>query len=79
MQKPPRNNAGETDFDTEGPMLFYSSSVTFLFCDWGYICEGVSLNRLALRDRGIKKEVRCFTADEVRRIGALRKSSKSSQ
>jgi integrase len=36
--------------------------------NWGYICEGVSLKRLALPDRGIKREVRCFTADEVRRI-----------
>jgi integrase len=36
--------------------------------NWGYICDGVSLNRLALPERGIKKEVRCFTADEVRRI-----------
>jgi integrase len=36
--------------------------------NWGYICEGVSLKRLALPDRGVKREVRCFTADEVRRI-----------
>jgi integrase len=36
--------------------------------NWGYICEGVSLNRLALPERGIKREARCFTADEVRRI-----------
>jgi integrase len=36
--------------------------------NWGYICEGVSLKRLALPDRGVKKEARCFTADEVRRI-----------
>ena len=36
--------------------------------NWGYICEGVSLKRLALPDRGVKKEVRCFTAGDVRRI-----------
>jgi integrase len=36
--------------------------------NWGYICEGVSLKRLALPERGVKREVRCFTANEVRRI-----------
>jgi integrase len=36
--------------------------------NWGYICEGVSLHKLALPDRGIKKEARCFTADDTRRI-----------
>jgi integrase len=36
--------------------------------DWGYICEGVQKRKLVLPDRGIKKSVRFFTADECRRI-----------
>lgn len=36
--------------------------------DWGYITEGVTFGKLKLPDRGFRKEVRCFTADEAHRI-----------
>jgi len=36
--------------------------------NWGYICEGLTLDRLVMPERGVKKEARCFSTDEVRRI-----------
>jgi len=35
---------------------------------WGYICEGVSLNKLALPERDIAREARSFTVSEVQQI-----------
>jgi integrase len=36
--------------------------------NWGYICEGVDQHKLVLPGRGIRKDVACFTADQVRNI-----------
>jgi integrase len=36
--------------------------------DWGYVCEGMSLKRLALPPREARKTPRFFTAEEARRI-----------
>jgi integrase len=36
--------------------------------DWGYVCEGMSLKRLALAPREARKTPRFFTAEEARRI-----------
>src|SRR5260370_27632265 len=36
--------------------------------DWGYVCEGMSLKRLALPPREARKTPRFFTAEAARRI-----------
>jgi integrase len=36
--------------------------------EWGYVCEGMSLKRLALPPREARKTPRFFTAEEARRI-----------
>lgn len=36
--------------------------------DWGYVCEGMSLKRLALPPREARKTPRFFTAEEARRV-----------
>ena len=36
--------------------------------DWGYTCESVSLDKLALPERSVTTRARFFSADEVRRI-----------
>lgn len=36
--------------------------------NWGYVTEGVSLNKLALPERGIQKAPRCFSADQAKKI-----------
>lgn len=41
--------------------------------DWGYVCEGMRLKRLALPSREARKTPRFFTAEEARRnIAAAR-------
>jgi integrase len=36
--------------------------------DWGYICDGVEFDKLALPEANVERRVRFFTADQVRRI-----------
>jgi integrase len=36
--------------------------------NWGYICEGVSFSKLVLPERGVKRESRCFSAEEAGKI-----------
>jgi integrase len=36
--------------------------------NWGYVCEGVDQHKLVLPGQGIRKDVACFTADQVRNI-----------
>lgn len=49
-------------------VLVTLSSMLSTAKDWGYICEGLNIGKLALPERSIKKEARSFTLEEGRRI-----------
>ena len=36
--------------------------------NWGYVCEGINFRKIALPEKAITKEPRCFTAQEARSI-----------
>jgi len=44
------------------------SSILTTAQNWGYICEGLKLEKLALPERGIQQEARSFTENQARAI-----------
>lgn len=49
------------------------SSILTTAQNWGYVCEGLKLDKLALPERGIQQEARSFTKDQARAIIAQAK------
>lgn len=47
------------------------SSILSTAKNWGYVCEGVSLRKLALPERSLKERSACFTAEQARNIIAM--------
>jgi integrase len=44
------------------------SSILSTAKNWSYVCEGLSLSKLALPERGIQSKPACFTAEQARQI-----------